>query len=343
MVQALISELKARSGSFDYPIKTIYFGGGTPSLLSLDQINSIMNAVQSNFQITENMEITLEANPDDLHKSYLNGLKTAGINRLSIGVQSFQDTTLAWMNRAHDVSLSYQSIQDAQDAGFDQISIDLIYGSPGLGSKLWEENLRTAIEFGVGHISSYCLTVEEGTALGHWVKQGKARPVDEQAASEQFLQMCAILIDAGYLHYEISNFSLPGAEAKHNSNYWRGHPYLGIGPSAHSYQNNMRFWNLANNQKYLDKISSGEVPYTVETLSEADRYNEYVMTGLRTSWGVNLDLMKAISSTYSDHFTAEIRKHINAGHVVENDKIYTLSISGKLLADGIASDLFWTS
>lgn len=342
MIEALLRELKIRKDYLgDENIKTIYFGGGTPSLLGNKEIQSILKQIQEDFYLVNDPEITLEANPDDLNADFIKSIYQLGINRLSIGVQSFHNKDLEWMNRAHNVSQAIDSIKRSQDIGIDNISIDLIYGTPTLSNKDWKENIYTAFELEIRHISSYALTVEKGTALGNWVSKGKVKAMDEEQAAEQF----EILIDEmeknNFLHYEISNFCKDGYHSKHNSSYWEGEKYLGIGPSAHSYNKTTRQWNVANNHQYIDQLLQDQLASTTEVLSIYDRINEYLMISLRTSKGIALDYFEnEFGSEYLSNLKQNIDKYLNDNLlIIENNYCKTTKI-GKLMADKIASDLF---
>jgi len=322
-------------------LTSIYLGGGTPSLLTDDELGQIFNALNEVFTWTAQTEITLEANPDDITLEKLNSFKKWGINRLSIGIQSFFNEDLIWMNRAHNAQEAQTCIKLAQDVGFDNITIDLIYGSPTTSHEMWAENIKTALSLDIPHISSYCLTVEEGTALHHHVKKGKKMSPDSDVASRQFTTLIENLTASGYEHYEISNFAKPEKYAIHNTNYWKGAQYLGIGPSAHSFDGRSRSWNIAHNQKYMQSLFENIIPSEREELSLATRYNEYIMTGLRTMWGVKLDEINGFGSEFVPYFLEGIQDEIKKGFVTQDEHKYTLTQVGKHFADGIASNLFW--
>jgi oxygen-independent coproporphyrinogen-3 oxidase len=322
-------------------LSSIYFGGGTPSLLTDDELGQIFNALNEVFTWTAQTEITLEANPDDITLEKLNSFKKWGINRLSIGIQSFFNEDLIWMNRAHNAQEAQTCIKLAQDVGFDNITIDLIYGSPTTSHEMWAENIKTALSLDIPHISSYCLTVEEGTALHHHVKKGKKMSPDSDVASRQFTTLIENLTASGYEHYEISNFAKPEKYAIHNTNYWKGAQYLGIGPSAHSFDGRSRSWNISNNQKYMQSLLENIIPSEREELSPSTRYNEYIMTGLRTMWGVKLDEINGFGSEFVPYFLEGIQDEIKKGFVTQVEHKYTLTQVGKHFADGIASNLFW--
>ena len=341
MLDAIILEMELRK---DYlpedSLQTIYFGGGTPSLLNLSELELIFEHIQKHFTIAPDAEITLEANPDDLHLQKLKELWQSPINRLSIGIQSFIAKDLQFMNRAHSAKESITCLEHAKNVGFDNLSIDLIYGTPTLSDADWQKNITTIFDFQIPHISCYCLTVEPGTALDHFVKKGKAAAVNEEQAARQFEQLISAMKANGYLHYEISNFAKPGHFAQHNSNYWLGTSYLGLGPSAHSFNINSRQWNVANNAKYLKAIAENQVPFEKEILTPAQQYNEYVMTSLRTIWGCDLQKIGSFGTKVYEHFLKQIQIFVKEKKVVEKEGKYVLSTSGKLLADRIAMELF---
>lgn len=323
-------------------LQSLYFGGGTPSILSGDEIKALIDEVLQYFDFTKDIEITLEANPDDLNNQFLKALSNSPVNRLSIGTQSFFDEDLKLMNRAHNASEAEGSIKRAQDFGFENLSIDLIYGSPSSGFETWKENLNKTIALQVPHISSYALTVEPKTALNDWIQKGKVSNPREEEQNKEFYYLSDFLKDNGFEHYEISNFAKPGFYSKHNSAYWKYKEYLGIGPSAHSYDGNeIRSWNVANNSQYIKKISSNLLAKETEVLSQEDQFNEMMMIGLRTIWGVDLSQLKSkFSEKILEHFQKETQSKIEEGILmVENDH---LKIPEKhwFMADGIASDLF---
>lgn len=323
-------------------IQTIYFGGGTPSLLSSDEIKNLLQTIYSNFEVIENVEITLEANPDDLTKEKLFELKNAGINRLSIGVQSFFDKELKWMNRSHDAMQAENCIRNAKEIGFDNITIDLIYGVPGLTNTEWKQNLQKAIELNIDHLSCYALTVEPKTALYHQIEKNKLPPLNEQQAAEQFEILMEFAKQHGFEHYEISNFARDKKYSKHNTSYWKGNWYLGIGPSAHSFNGSTRQWNIANNALYIKNINEDEDPSETEILTIPQQYNEFVMISLRTMWGLNLNEIKnRFGETYLHLIQKESARYIHSEDILlENEKM-KLSDKGKLIADKIISDLFF--
>jgi len=341
IVKAIVTELDQR---YTYmPIKsldTIYFGGGTPSVLKVDEIATILRAINKYFEYDNFAEITLEANPDDLSKEYLEQLKSIGINRLSIGVQSFHDEDLSFMNRSHDAKQALSSIGDALNI-FDDISIDLIFGGQYSKQKNWTDNLKIALDFNVPHLSCYSLTIEEGTAFNNWIKKNKIQPIEDGKQKEQFLETIDTLSKAGYEHYEISNFAKSGKYARHNTNYWKNKTYLGIGPAAHSFDGHSRQWNIANNHQYLEGVLKNEKYYTTEILSNQDKYNEYILTSLRTMWGCNRAVINSFDSVYREHFDNTIGRIVATKKAhLENDILY-LTKEGKLFADHVAEELFY--
>lgn len=341
MVLALIKELELRKEEFeDEVVETIYFGGGTPSVLSTAEIDQIIGAVYSNYTVVADPEITLEANPDDLSKEKIEVLGKSPINRLSIGIQSFFEEDLKLMNRAHNAQEAEACIALAQ-VYFDNISIDLIYGIPGMTNERWISNIEKALAFGVPHISSYALTVEPKTALKTFIDKGLIPPVDDELAEAHFHILVQKLSAAGFVNYEISNFGKPGYFSRNNTAYWQGKKYLGIGPSAHSYDGVRRGWNINNNAKYIKAIALNELPMETEVLSITDRYNEYVMTGLRTIWGISLERIKTeFGQKFYTYLTQQAQKKIKDGLLyIENDRLL-VSKKGKFLSDGIAADLF---
>ncbi|MDW8229185.1 MAG: radical SAM family heme chaperone HemW [Saprospiraceae bacterium] len=344
LLQAMLRELELRQ---DYlrgePLHSVYLGGGTPSLLETAELAALFERISALFRLEPDAEITLEANPDDLTPERLRDLRRyTPVNRLSIGIQSFFDEDLQWMNRAHDAQQALRCIPEAQAAGFDHLTIDLIYGLPEATDERWAENVRLALSFGIPHLSCYCLTVEEGTALAHFVRKGRSRPVDEERAARQFERLMDEAERHGYEHYEISNFALPDRYARHNSSYWFGQPYLGIGPSAHSFDGASRQWNIANNALYIKAINEGHIPAEREVLTLAQRYNEYVLTRLRTLWGCRLaDIAARFGRPFAEHFERHARRFVAAGQVESLDGHYRLTRAGKLLADYIAAELFW--
>ncbi len=341
LVEALIHEIGMRtSETGGQVIETIYFGGGTPSLLSNEEIEAILAAVYKNYPVTDAPEITLEANPDDLTQERILELKDTAINRLSIGIQSFFESDLKLMNRAHNAQEAMDCLTFASQH-FDNISLDLIYGIPGASDAQWKANIEQALAFGVNHISSYALTVEPKTALAAFIKKGVIDQVDDERAQQQFFILIDALEGQGFVHYELSNFGKPGYFSRNNSAYWQGKTYLGIGPSAHSFNGEQRSWNIKNNTKYIEAIEQNRLPLEVETLSVTDKYNEYVMTGLRTIWGVSLEKVRTdFGENFEDYLLKQSDKHIKEQLLyIENEKL-KVTKKGKFLSDGIASDLF---
>lgn len=337
MTEAIVKELGMQK---DYlggeEIRTVYFGGGTPSLLDKSELTKILHTIKHN----ADAEITLEANPDDLTKQKLDELRSIGINRLSIGIQSFQNDILSFFNRAHNAGDAVRSINDARSAGFDNISIDLIYGVPGQPTDVWRSGIEEALTFKPEHISAYSLTIEERTVFGKWKASNKLTPMNEETVAEQFEVLMDVLTKKGYDHYEISNFSLPGFHSRHNSSYWSGAKYLGVGPSAHSYDGISRQSNIANNAQYVRSIGAGKIPYEREVLSREDKINEFFMVGLRTSAGCDVG---ASGLHLSPQQLGYIEQLVTLGKASFDDGILKLTNRGKLLADKIASDLFVSS
>ena len=341
LIEALIKEIELRKDELqDQDIATIYFGGGTPSLLSNAELELIITAVYKHYKVVENPEITLEANPDDLSKARIIQLSKSPINRLSIGVQSFFETDLKLMNRAHNANEAKACLEEAVKY-FDNISVDLIYGIPGATNAQWIENIEAALSYNIPHISCYALTVEPKTALETFIKKGLIKNVDDDLAQEQFHILIEKLETVGFVHYELSNFGKPNYFSKNNSAYWQGKHYIGMGPSAHSFNGKERGWNVRNNSKYIKSIQNNVLPIELETLSQTDKYNEYVMTGLRTIWGVSLlKIENDFGEMYKTYLLQQSQKHINQQLLyIEGDKLLVTE-KGKFLSDGIASDLF---
>lgn len=345
LLQALQKEIALQK---DYlgnkTVETIYFGGGTPSLLSGDELKIIFGTIENYFPRQDLLEVTLEANPDDINPRFLKVLKSTPVNRLSIGVQSFREDDLRFMHRAHNAQQADYAIKAAQDAGFENMSIDLIYGSPGLSDDYWKENISKAQQLLIPHISSYALTVEPRTALAHAIEKGTIREVDAMQAATQFELLMGEMQCGGYEHYEISNFALPGKYAVHNTNYWKGKHYLGIGPSAHSYNGLSRRWNIANNSLYINSIlSEGKCNDETELLTETNRINEYIMTSLRTMWGLSLDYVtNNFGSGIAEEISKQVIVFIDKKQMTMQDNTLYLTRSGKLFADAIAAELFFT-
>jgi len=341
MIEAIQQELVMRKKEIqNEPVETIYFGGGTPSLLSVEEINAIIEAIFLHFEVVENPEITLEANPDDLSLLKIQMLASTKINRLSIGVQSFYEEDLRMMNRAHNAEEALQCLQWAKDY-FSNISIDLIYGIPEMSDERWQSNIQKALDLNVPHISSYALTVEPKTAFDHFIKKRIMQAPDDDVAQNHFHILVDMLENAGFVHYEISNFGLEGWFSKNNTAYWQGKKYLGIGPSAHSFDGQKRSWNVKNNALYIQKINDGYLPSESETLTRTDLYNEYVMTGLRTIWGVSLQkIANDFGKMYLEYFLKQAKPYLEDHLLFEDEQIIRTTKKGKFLSDGIASDLF---
>ncbi|NNK70249.1 MAG: radical SAM family heme chaperone HemW [Flavobacteriaceae bacterium] len=341
MINAMVKELKLRQHEVaEETIDSIYFGGGTPSLLSIDEIQLFIHEINQVFKLDDNAEVTLEANPDDLTKLYLKELSKSEVNRLSIGVQSFHDKDLRLMNRAHNSEMALDSLKEALLL-FDNISIDLIYGIPGAGHEDWLENIKIALSFNIPHISCYALTVEPKTALASFVEKGIVPKPDDAEAEEQFFMLIEKLEKEGFVHYELSNFGKPGFFSRNNTAYWQGKPYLGIGPSAHSYNGFKRSWNIRNNSLYLKSIAEGIVPAETEELTKTDRFNELVMTGLRTIWGISLEQVeREFGMQFKDYLLIQAQEKIDQHLLYIDDGKIHVSKKGKFLSDGIASSLF---
>ena len=342
VVAAIIKEIELRKNYLpSNKIESIYFGGGTPSILTQVELNSIFNEIYKYFDVTEGAEITLEANPDDLNINRLKELKKSPINRLSIGIQSFRDEDLIWMNRAHSANEAKESIRNAKEFGFESLSIDLIYGTPNLSNDAWKSNILQAMDLGVNHISSYCLTVETKTALSHLIENGNLDPLSEEQAAQQFDILIDTLEKNSFEQYEISNFAKDGKYAIHNTNYWMNKPYIGIGPSAHSFNQTERSWNIANNILYAEAIEKNELPMETEVLSIANKLNEYVMTSLRTKWGCSLNYIESnFGYKYAEQILQQAYPHIQKNHLTKEGNTLLVSKAGKFFSDGIASDLF---
>ncbi len=343
LVESILKEIDQRKNYLaDKNIETIYFGGGTPSLLSEKELNHILSKVYNTFAVSNTAEITLECNPDDLSEEKLKEFKRAEINRLSIGLQSFNEEELQWMNRAHTAKESEASVKRSQDKGFENITIDLIYGSKFSNIGNWKKTLDKAIALDVKHISSYNLTIEDKTKLGHDFKSKKEAAIDDEQSSEMFLEMIDRLEKNNFIQYEISNFGKEGFFSIHNSNYWKGNHYLGLGPSAHSFDGLSRQWNVANNNKYIKEISEPSGNYfEKEVLTETERFNEYILTTLRTIWGIDLNYLKAnFNPDFISMFNKQISVYLNNKTIILKDNSYVLTNEGKLLADKIASELF---
>jgi len=342
MVTAMQQELLLRNNYLPQGtvLNTIYFGGGTPSLLTASQLLALLTTIQQHYNVAADAEITLEANPDNINPTQLQAWKQAGINRLSIGIQSFAAADLQWMNRAHSATQALACIQLAQAAGFHNLTIDLIYGTPMLTDEQWLENIRTAIALNVPHISAYALTVEPRTALDKMIEKGKVPAVDTAQQTNHFNLLMQALATAGFEHYEISNWAKPGMRSKHNSSYWKGTPYWGIGPSAHSFNGTSRQWNIANNALYISALRQMEIPYEQEILTPTQQLNEYIMTALRTIEGIQLQKVATWGTKAYDVLLTNARKPQYAQKLIVTADAIQLTTHGKHFADGIAADLF---
>ena len=344
VVESILKEIELRKNYLgSEKIQTIYLGGGTPSVLNIQEINAIFEKVFRDFVVSEDVEITMEANPDDLKPEYLKVLyEESPVKRLSIGIQSFRDEDLKIMNRRHTAKEAITAVRNSQEAGFDNINIDLIYGIPGLNTEAWKNNLAEAFDLGIQHISAYHLTFEPKTVFWRYVSQGKLKPVNENLSLEQFEWLVRETSNHGFTHYEISNFAREGFYSKHNTNYWKHRKYLGIGPSAHSYNLTSRQWNVANNAKYIEALENNIVPFEKEELDPDTIYNDYLLTSLRTMWGANIIHMRnEIGEKYVTHFLHYSRKFIDNGEMVRTGDTFVLSQKGKFLVDYIISGLMY--
>ena len=339
--ETMKKELVLRSKEISEPIESIYFGGGSPSLLSPKAIEDLIKLIKLHFKLEDHLEVTLEVNPDDVTADYLSGLKKAGINRLSLGVQSFIDKDLVLMNRAHNNSQSLNALEIISKT-FTNYSLDLIYGMPYSSLAEWEENLETALGFNPPHISAYALTVEEKTALYHNVKKGEVVLLPEEAVEKQYQLMVQKLESLGYINYEFSNFGKPEFFSRNNQNYWQGKSYVGIGPAAHSFDGkNIRKWNVSNNQLYINSIKEGKLPFKEEQLTLKDRYNEYLMTGLRTTHGISLlHVQETFGDRYGMYLEEQAARHLSENYFFWDGDHLKVSAKAKFLTDGLASDLF---
>lgn len=342
MIWAIANELKLRKTEFENEIvETIYFGGGTPSVLEVGEINFLISKVYENYSVSESPEITLEANPDDLTEERIIELSRTKINRLSIGIQSFFEDDLKLMNRVHNSEEAKKCLTIATKY-FDNISLDLIFGIPGMSNDIWKKNIEIALSFGIPHISSYALTVEPKTALHKLIQTGKIGKPNDDVAQEHFSILVEQLEANDFIHYELSNFGKENYFSKNNSSYWLGKKYLGIGPSAHSYNGISRSWNVSNNSLYIKALQENKLPNEIEILSVTDRYNEYVMTGLRTIWGVSIEKINTdFGSIYADYLIEQVQKFLTDDLVFIENNILKPTKKGKFLTDGIASDLFY--
>lgn len=342
LINALINEIRLKKDYLENdPVETIYFGGGTPSILNIKELLSITGAIYKTFKVIKNAEITLEANPDDLSKKYLNNLKNyTAINRLSIGIQSFYDEDLKLMNRRHDSMQALQSVKLSQEAGFANISIDLIYGLPGMTSKKWYSNLLQVFNLNVQHISAYHLTFEPGTVFNKLLNEGKLTPIPEEESMEQYELLLDVSKTRGFVHYEISNFALEDYFSQHNSNYWKQKKYLGIGPSAHSYNIASREWNIADNKKYIEGINSGKPMIETETLDTKSKYNDYILTSLRTMWGADINYIReSFGSEYGEFILNKSKTFSEDNIILQDNNILRLTPRGQFISNYIISEL----
>ena len=340
LLAGLKKELENRASElFSEEITTIYLGGGTPSVLLLDELKDLLATINQHYQVSATAEITMEANPDDLSQALLSAFREIGFNRLSMGIQSFAESDLKLMNRRHGVMQAIQSVKWAKRAGFLNLSIDLIYGLPNQTLEEWERNVRIAVELDVEHVSAYNLTYHEGTVFYDRLKKGILKELPDELSLQQFEILIKILKDAGFEHYEISNFCKPGMYSQHNSSYWKSKKYLGIGPSAHSFDINSRRWNVSSIAKYLQGIEHNEVYFETEILTEQDRYNDYIITGLRTIWGVSEEMIKQeFSGQYLRHFQKTRDEYLRSGHIDSSPEKVSLSTEGLFISDKIMAD-----
>lgn len=342
-LQALLKEMELQQHYLGtQPVETIYFGGGTPSLLSTEELLTITKALHTHWQVQPGAEITLEANPDDVTEERLAGWKQAGINRLSIGIQSLYDEELQWMNRAHTATEAKTVIEKARQAGFEHFSVDLIYGSPFLSDEQWTETLQWVLQQPINHLSCYALTVEPQTPLDKFIRTGQRTPVNSEQQSRQFLLLMDVLKQAGWEHYEISNFARPGHRSRHNSSYWQGKTYLGLGPSAHSFNGSSRQWNVAHNRQYIEALQKGELLFEKEVLTPVQQLNEYIMTSLRLQEGCSLqNIQERFGETAAQELQRNAFPFTDNGHLLIQEQHLILTREGKLFADGIAAALFF--
>lgn len=340
LVNSLLNEIDLRHNYLDTNVlHSIYFGGGTPSLLTFNELSLIFNKLKHYFIIESNAEITLECNPDDITEENLHFWLNLGFNRLSIGLQSFNTSELLWMNRAHNAEQSFNCIKKAKQIGFKNISVDLIYGSKFQTEKSWKTTIDTLLKLAIQHVSAYNLTIEKGTLLDNALKKGKEPPINDDFCAWQFEVLSDSLTKEGFIHYEISNFGLPNFIAVHNTNYWKQKPYLGIGPSAHSFNLESRQWNIRSNANYMQSLKNKTSFFEVEFLSIENKYNEYILTGLRTIWGCNLtEITSKFGEKYSTHSKSILIKHKN--YFIRTENNFCLSNSGRLIADKLASEFF---
>lgn len=341
-VEVLKKEILARNQYLGKEeVETIYFGGGTPSLLAVNHIEEILRCLHANFKISSSPEVTLEVNPDTIDRGKMSSLKNMGVNRISVGIQSFHDDDLKYLDRRHDSKHALQVLNDLNDVGFDKLTLDLIYGIPTLTEKKWNKNLDIFFSTGISHLSAYALTVEPKTLLGQKISKGDLKDVSEEETIRHYEILVERTKDHGFEHYEISNFAKDGCRSQHNSIYWNDESYLGLGPSAHSYDGKSRQWNISNLTKYIQLVGENDDYFEKEILTKDDKFNEYVMTSLRTSWGCNVIKIKTDYGEYHfRHFMKTVKRYIDAGVMIKNEDSFVLTEQGKLFADGIASDLF---
>ncbi len=341
MIDAIIEELKMQKvylGSL--PVKTLYFGGGTPSLLDIKDVDKILSCVSNNYNLINDPEITFEVNPDDLTVNYLYNLRQAGVSRLSIGIQSFTGNVLKFLNRRHTSKQSYDAIRNSFKAGYENVSIDIMYGIPGMDEQIWQKELEQSFQMGIHHLSAYHLTIEPKTVFGNYLKKNKIIPVNEKDSLLQYKALIDCTADYGFFHYEISNFAKPGYVSIHNSNYWKGKYYLGVGPSAHSYNGETRQWNVSVNADYITAIKSGIIPCKKEFLSNVMKLNDYLLTSLRTMWGIDLDYIKKVfGQIVFERIIKDSKYYINKGLMKSAENKLFLTNDGMFMADALASDL----
>jgi oxygen-independent coproporphyrinogen-3 oxidase len=340
LFKGLVKELESRAAELNTEeINTIYLGGGTPSVLQVEELEELLNVIRKNYEVAEDAEITLEANPDDISQNKLSALRKAGYNRISIGIQSFAESDLKLMNRRHGSDQAIQSVELAKKSGFSNISIDLIYGLPNQNLEEWERNVKIAADLDVQHISAYHLTYHEGTVFYDQLKNGHLKELPDELSIQQFEVLIKRLKESGFEHYEISNFCKPGFYSQHNSSYWKSKKYLGIGPSAHSFDVNSRRWNVSSITQYLKGVENDEPYSESEILTEQDRYNDYIITGLRTIWGISEKFIQTgYSENYHAHFQETVKKYLLSGHVILKDESITLSQDGLFISDQIMAD-----
>lgn len=343
LIKAICREIEIKSSILPtYSIRSIYFGGGTPSLLDESELSQLMEAIHKNFSVNDNAEITLEANPDDINPSSLLIFNSSGINRLSIGVQSIIDEHLIWMNRSHNATQAFQAIEASQDAGFTNLNIDIIFGVPGMTAQHIKQFITYICDSNIPHVSAYNLTVEEQTLLNKKIKNGLVKLPEEEQSVSAYLLIHKLLVQSNYNHYEVSNYALPGFESRHNSSYWSGHPYYGFGPAAHSFYDNIRSWNISNNQKYIRAVNEGNIPQESEQLTDDICFNEWLMTGLRTSKGISESNLLQFTSPQISHFKKQAFAYLKRGEMIYESGRYKLTPESWMISDHIIADLFVT-